>query len=186
MLGNNFTAKLSDYLKQHSEEREIFEKMLSFYNQFSLETPNCYDRSLSHGHFTASALIYNDSGEIVLLFHKKLKIWLQPGGHADGNSNLLRVAKKEVLEETNLEVLDVNDGAFFDIDIHKIPENIKEQKHLHFDVRFLFKSENPENLAGNHESLNLKWISLNKVREYTDEESILRMVKKLILVRRLT
>ena len=53
-------------------------------------------------HFTASALVVSaDEKQVVMLHHKKLNKWLQPGGHADGES-FANVALKEVEEETGL------------------------------------------------------------------------------------
>jgi len=55
-------------------------------------------------HFTASALILNDENKVLLLFHKKLNVWLYPGGHIENNETPDMAVKREVLEETGLEV----------------------------------------------------------------------------------
>ncbi len=54
-------------------------------------------------HFTASALIINDD-KILLVYHKKLNVWLYPGGHVEKNENPDETLLREVKEETGLEV----------------------------------------------------------------------------------
>ncbi len=55
-------------------------------------------------HFTASALILNNEGKILLLYHKKLNVWLYPGGHIESNETPDEAVIREVFEETGLEV----------------------------------------------------------------------------------
>ena len=55
-------------------------------------------------HFTASALILNEESKILLLYHKKLNVWLYPGGHIENNETPDEAVIREVLEETGLEV----------------------------------------------------------------------------------
>ncbi len=55
-------------------------------------------------HFTASALVLNDENKILLIFHKKLNVWLYPGGHVENNETPDAAVIREVLEETGLKV----------------------------------------------------------------------------------
>lgn len=54
-------------------------------------------------HFTASALIINDA-KVLLVYHKKLDVWLYPGGHIEENENPDEALVREVKEETGLEI----------------------------------------------------------------------------------
>ena len=57
------------------------------------------------GHITASMLITNtEKTKVLLMFHKKLQIWVQFGGHADGDSNTLSVATREFHEESGIDI----------------------------------------------------------------------------------
>ena len=133
-------------------------------------------RSNHFAHFTASALVVSeDEKSVVLLHHKKLNKWLQPGGHADGEEDLTEVALKEVREETGLKDLEVkkdeNGEAFvFDLDIHEIPARKTDPDHYHYDVRFLIKVTGDHTLVQNHESNELKWLELSEARKLTDEK----------------
>ncbi len=94
-------------------------------------------RTCLKGHLTGSAVIIDPSRPATLLIHhKKLRMWLQPGGHADGQGDLAQVALREAEEETGLTSLQVITPAI-DLDIHTIPERGDEPEHLHLDVRFL-------------------------------------------------
>src|SRR5258706_12466368 len=68
-----------------------------------LDHPRCFHRDHLPGHITASAWIVNeDFSKVLLILHAKLGRWLQPGGHADGDENVLSVASREAEEETGL------------------------------------------------------------------------------------
>jgi 8-oxo-dGTP pyrophosphatase MutT (NUDIX family) len=115
------------------------------------------------------------------MHHAKLDKWLQPGGHADGDENLIGVAKKELYEETGLVNFTYSNSNIFDLDIHTIPIKKDIPEHFHYDVRFHFIANNPSEIQKNHESLDLKWIDLSQVQEVcNNEKSIMRMVEKTI------
>jgi 8-oxo-dGTP pyrophosphatase MutT (NUDIX family) len=123
-------------------------------------------------------VVNRNGSEVLLLHHRKLRKWLQPGGHADGEMNLLAVALREAREETGLESLAPWSSSIFDLDIHCIPARGDEPEHLHYDVRFAVIADEAEQLSINSESNSLLWVSLERVGELSDEESLLRMCRK--------
>lgn len=129
---------------------------------------------------TASAWIIDEQGSSALLIHhKKLNRWLQPGGHADGEENILSVATKEAHEETGLKSLKLIDNKIFDIDIHLIPRHGDIQAHNHHDIRFLFVAKKTEDYILSDESNELKWIPMDEINHFTgNNNSIQRMVFK--------
>jgi 8-oxo-dGTP pyrophosphatase MutT (NUDIX family) len=141
---------------------------------------DAFDRNSSIGHITASAFILNASRTAVLLtHHAKLNCWLQVGGHCDGERDPKAVALKEAREETGLFSLTFLSNDVFDIDIHEIPSNAKEQGHLHFDIRYLMEADDSEPLQITSESKDLRWIPLSVLEKYTDKPSVLILKKKL-------
>ncbi len=139
---------------------------------------DCFKPELQIGHVTGSAWIVNKARDVALLtHHKKLNIWVQLGGHADGDSNIQRVAEREALEESGLMDLVTVSPEIFDIDIHEIPARKTEPAHYHYDCRFLIQAET-EDYTVSDESHDLKWIPLADMSTYTTEESVLRMVRK--------
>lgn len=114
------------------------------------------------------------------MHHAKLDKWLQPGGHADGDENVMNVALKELQEETGLMQASLNRDSIFDIDIHTIPARGDFPEHLHYDIRFLFSTDESDSLTINHESHDIQWVNLATLEKYSQEKSILRMKEKLI------
>lgn len=131
-------------------------------------------RSCAPGHLTGSALVVDTEGRVVILHHRKLDIWVQPGGHADGVADLAAVALAEASEETGIEGLVVLEPAV-DIDIHEVrPPG--EQPHLHHDVRFVVLAPEGAELAGNHESKDIRWLSPGDLDTVPVDDSVRRLV----------
>jgi len=157
------------------EEQAYKERMLDFLE----ESQDCFERFLPTRHFTASAwMLNNDKSQALLMHHAKLNIWVQPGGHADGDSDLCAVAVKEAIEESGIYGIVPVSYDIFDIDIHKIPANSKEVAHDHYDVRFLVKVISDEKFVQNRESKELRWISKDRKQLPTQERSVIRMFEK--------
>jgi 8-oxo-dGTP pyrophosphatase MutT (NUDIX family) len=140
---------------------------------------DCLLRSCSPGHLTGSAWIVSPDRRLTLLtHHHKLDKWLQLGGHADGDADLLAVALREAREESGLTQLRAVDASVFDVDRHWIPERKNEPGHYHYDLRFLVEANPAEPLRITSESKDLAWVELGRVTTLNPEESIARMVRK--------
>jgi 8-oxo-dGTP pyrophosphatase MutT (NUDIX family) len=148
-------------------------------------TPECAHRDCFPGHLTGSAWVVNKTGDkVLLLLHAKLKCWLQPGGHADGEFDLHNVAVRETREESGLESVVLLRDEIFDVDIHRIPASTREPEHYHYDVRFIVRADDAEPLVISDESHDLRWIPLADIERYTTEWSVLRMRDKWQVARR--
>ena len=155
--------------------------------------PNCFERTCRPGHITAAAWIVSSDRRLSLLtHHRKLDRWLQLGGHADGQWHVEEVALREAREESGLTRLRIVpiDGAVmpFDIDVHEIPARYDaegrmiEDAHEHHDIRFLLIADADDAIQVSDESHDVKWCTPDEVRELTDEESILRMLHKALVL----
>lgn len=100
-----------------------------------------FDRRIPEGHLTGSALVASAGGDrVLLLHHKKLQRWLQPGGHGDpGETTGEAVALREGWEETGISGLALHPRAPrpLDVDVHAIPAFGDEPAHAHLDLRYL-------------------------------------------------
>jgi 8-oxo-dGTP pyrophosphatase MutT (NUDIX family) len=124
-----------------------------------------------------------DRSHALLVHHAKLNKWLQPGGHADGDEDVLRVATREAQEETGLTNLALLTSDIFDLDIHPIPARDDFPEHLHYDVRFAFVASRQDKIVISNESHDAQWIRMENVGDLTQRNpSIMRMVKKSILM----
>lgn len=147
--------------------------------QFIKENKNCFQRELKLGHITGSAFLLNkDLSKLMLTHHRKLNKWLQLGGHADGDSDILNVALKEAKEESGIPFIKPLTEEIFDLDIHLIPKSSKEEEHLHYDVRFLLQVQEDAPYCVSSESFDLKWVLLDELENYNSEKSILKMRTK--------
>jgi 8-oxo-dGTP pyrophosphatase MutT (NUDIX family) len=175
MKRNGLKALLDSYAASDENEHIMLQKIKDFVNA----EPDCFERSLLRGHVTASGwVVSEDYRQVLLMHHRKLGRWFQPGGHCDGDPDVVAVAKKEVEEETGLRVTQLAQHMIFDVDIHRIPANSKEPEHDHYDIRFLFVANPGEQLVINAESRDVKWIRVEEVHTLNDSESLMRMVRK--------
>ena len=173
MHRNELKARLAEYRRRWSEERETVTR----FEAFVAAHPDSFERSCTVGHITGSAWIVNRAGDRVLLtHHRKLGRWLQPGGHSDGNPDTLKVALREAREESGLDVRAL-DETIFDLDMHLIPARGGEPAHCHYDVRFLVQAME-DRFHVSEESFALAWVPAGKVGVFTNHESVLRMARK--------
>ena len=138
-------------------------------------------RELWPAHVTGSAWVVSPGrSQVLMMHHKKLDQWFQPGGHADGESDIIRVALKETAEETGIDATDIKlvDSSVFDVDIHTIPARGADPEHQHIDIRFLVEIDNDLPVPGNDESHEILWIDLPNVSRYNRNRSTYRMLEK--------
>lgn len=171
----DLSRELADYLYRHPGDAaavELFRALAAGAD------PEPYGRSGRHGHFTGSSLVLGIDGQRTLLtHHRKLQRWLQPGGHADGDSDLRRVALREACEETGLPGLRI-EPAIFDLDRHWIPPYREMPGHWHYDVRFLVRATESEAYMVSDESDDLRWWPLADVERGGFDPSLQRMARR--------
>lgn len=130
------------------------------------------------GHVTGSAWVVHPSEDKVLLtHHHKLGIWVQLGGHCDGEADTLGVALREAREESGIEALTPVTEEIFDLDIHPIPARKNAPAHFHYDVRYALRAEEAA-FRASPESYALAWVPLRDLARYTAERSMWRMRQK--------
>lgn len=166
---------LAAYEPVGEDDRAARDRIATFVER----SPDCFERSLLEGHVTGSAWIVDASASRCLLtHHRKLERWLQLGGHADGETDVLGVAMREAREESGLVSLRVVTPAIFDCDVHLIPARKSEPEHWHYDVRFLLEADADEPLIVSEESKELAWVALDEVAPLSGDASVMRMVAK--------
>jgi len=140
-------------------------------------------------HVTGSAWVVNPARtRVFMVHHGKLHQWFQPGGHADGDNDVLRVALKEASEESGLDPLHIGlvSDRIFDVDIHTVPTTGAAPAHSHIDIRFLVEADDSLPVPGSHESHEVRWFDLYEVSGFSRNRSTNRMLEKTRHLRNMT
>lgn len=179
MQRRELSLLLERYRAAHPEEDGVVRRFLAFAG----EHEDCLLRTCLPGHFTASAWILSPDGRRCLLTrHRKLGKWLQLGGHVDGEERLELAALREAREESGLEQLALLPADAppvpLDLDVHPIPARGQEPEHLHWDVRFLLRAGPGQELRISGESDELHWVPTERLGDYTQEDSVLRLQRR--------
>lgn len=119
-------------------------------------------------HVTASAIVMSEmhgADQVVLHKHKRLGLWLQPGGHVDAGELISDAAVREAREETGLHVRHATDAPLFiHVDVHPGPRG-----HTHLDVRYLLVAPHETPCPDEGESPDVAWFSYEDALAVADE-----------------
>lgn len=171
--------KYNPYNEQEKKDKETilycidtFEDILTRHNEIA--------------HITSSAFIINKTKDKVLIVHHNIyNSWSWPGGHADGEEDLLAVAIKEIKEETGVKSIHPVLSDIFTLDILPVLGHIKRGKyvsaHLHLSIAYLVEADESELLiVKEDENSDVKWIPINEVNASTNEPHMQKIYEKLI------
>lgn len=165
-------------LHSNFEEERLFRKWCL---DFVRTQPLFADRHNRTGHLTASAWVLNEArDQVLLIHHRSLDKWFQPGGHIEpADADLQAAARRELEEECGLFDAIPLHTNLFDLDIHLIPAKGDMPEHLHLDLRYVFQVpatavEKPDF----NEIRDLRWFSLSELMQMPLQQSVRRMVLK--------
>jgi 8-oxo-dGTP pyrophosphatase MutT (NUDIX family) len=178
-----YTPELIQMLHEHppfdAREASHLQRMIDFVGT-SLAP---FSRGNKVGHITASAVLLNETrSHVLLVWHEKLRRWLQPGGHCEEglDETTHDAAFRELIEETSGDpsTISLIQKKPLDIDIHVIPATSSEREHLHYDIRYAFVTPCADNYSGLPD---LRWKPINEMSVFADE-SIARFSRKVTLL----
>ena len=107
-----YRQPLLQLLRQHQPTDPNEQAMTQATINFVEQHPDCFERSLLIGHITGSAWIVSpDQQQVLLIHHRKLDRWLQPGGHADGDPDVASVALREAQGRDRVNHADISDSS---------------------------------------------------------------------------
>ncbi|MGZ3101313.1 NUDIX hydrolase [Streptomyces sp. H72] len=129
-------------------------------------------KACADGHITASALVIDPSrGRFLLTLHKKLRMWLQMGGHCEPvDRTLAQAALREGTEESGIAGLTLLPGGPVRLDRHHTP------CAWHLDVQYAAVAADGAVEAISDESLDLRWFPYAEVADVADE-SVVRLLE---------
>ncbi|MDX6465095.1 MAG: hypothetical protein QOI27_135 [Gaiellaceae bacterium] len=171
MTRDDLRSLLEGHVPADAKETADRSAMLAFLAAL----PAPFSAEQRKAHFTASALVVDaDRTRTCLVLHRKLGLWLQPGGHVEpADESVGLAALREVREETGLETR-LETVQPVHLDIHEIPDRPDMPAHLHLDVRFLSVAD-AEELTLSDESTDVRWWPLDEAARAGDE-SLSRLI----------
>ncbi len=173
--------QIESYTPFNEQEEKDKEQFLEFVNSFD----DVLTRKNIFGHFSSSAFVVNkERTKMLVVYHIINDGWIYPGGHADGENDLLSVAVREVEEETGLKIK-ILDNSIFGLQSAPVKGHIKKGKyvsaHLHFDIIYLMEADDTIPLIYKEdESKGVRWVSFEKASDETMCDFIRPIHKKLI------
>lgn len=179
----NYIDEIRNYIptcEQEIKDKELFLQCVNTFNDI-------LTRKNVIAHLTSSGFIINKEKTKTLMIHHNIyNAWGWTGGHMDGDTNLLEVAIKEAKEETGLEIVEPLFNEIGSLDVIPVKAHYKKEHfvspHLHLSIAYiLVADENHDIQIKVDENSNIKWIDINKVMEYTENEPHMQPVyQKLI------
>lgn len=167
------------YNEQEKKDREVILKCIDKFEDI-------LTRDNEVAHITSSGFVVNRARNRVLMVHHNIyKSWAWTGGHADGEEDLLRVAIREVNEETGVNNIHPVSSEIFSLDVLTVLGHIKKGRyvspHLHLSVAYLLEADDREKLTVKEdENSGVKWIPIDKVNSYSNEPHMQKVYEKLI------
>lgn len=177
----NYIEAIENF-KPTNEQEENDKKLIL---EFIKNNDNVLYRENEYAHMTSSGLIFNDELDKILMVHHNIyNTWSWTGGHADGESDLLKVAVKEAKEETGVADINVLDEDIITLDILPVVPHVKRGKfvsgHLHFCISYaLLADENSSTRAKLDENSGVKWIKIDELEKYSNEPYLIGVYRKI-------
>ena len=176
--------KIEKYIPYNEQEKNDKKIMLQYLEQFD----NILTRENEFAHFTASSWVLNkEKTKVLMIYHNIYKSWAWTGGHADGESDLLQTAIRELKEETGVQNVKILDDNIFSLEVICVNGHVKKGKyvssHVHLNLTYLLEVDENEKLQiKEDENSNVRWIPIEeiskKVNEKWIEENIYQKLNK--------
>ncbi|MCL1787739.1 MAG: NUDIX domain-containing protein [Defluviitaleaceae bacterium] len=139
-------------------------------------------------HFTATGIVFNPAGKVLMIKHKKLGVWLPPGGHVDENELPCDAVVREVFEETGVtaQVISAAPGIGVGSEAHckELPQPLvilledieKTWLHNHIDLVYLCRAGDNGVVLNAREADDIGWFTPEAVAALDTFENVRKAV----------
>lgn len=168
----NLKQQIQNYKPFNEQEEKDKQTILNYIDTFD----DVLTRNNECCHFTASSWAVNrERTKVLMIYHNIYQSWAWPGGHADGESDLLNVAVRELKEETGVENVKIVKPAIFSLEILTVDGHVKKGKyvssHLHLNLTYLLEvAENEVLRKKEDENSGVKWVKIEEVEKMSEEK----------------
>lgn len=159
---------LVPFNEQEAHDREVALRCL--------QQPDIYLRTNELVHITASAWIVNaDRTKVLMAYHNIMQTWAWLGGHADGETDLLKVALKEAREESGVRNIHPVSEELYSVEMLTVDGHVKRGKyvnsHIHLNATYLLEADERDELfVKEDENSGVKWIAIDEVQAACSKE----------------
>ena len=166
--------KIENYKPYNEQEVKDKQMMLRYINTFD----NILIRDNEFVHFTASSWAVNpEKTKVLMIYHNIYQSWTWTGGHSDGEADLLKVAIKELKEETGVENVKILKDDIFSLEALTVDGHWKKGKyissHIHLNLTYLLEVDEKEILHKKRdENSGVKWVPIEEINKISKEEWI--------------
>ncbi len=144
-------------------------------------------------HFVASVVLRNRRGDYYMIYHPTIHEWLFPGGHLKANESPSQAARREMLEETGIEINIINCGHFYYKDdmscaldtpyaiMQEVIEEGSEKGHpeKHFHTDFIYLAEKETELIVPSERLHRRWMNIKEIRKNCNVGNVVALIEQI-------
>lgn len=137
-------------------------------------------------HFTCSGFVMNKARTHVLMIHHNIyNAWGWTGGHADGESDFLAVAQREIVEETGVVDVTALSDQIISLDVLPVHGHVKKgvyvTPHLHLNVTYVFEAADDAVLTINEEeNSDVAWIATADIATICNEAHMIPIYEKIV------
>ena len=161
--------KYTPYNELEERDKQLILKCIDTY-------PDIFERDNVVAHMTASAWVTNkDRNKILMAYHNIYKSFSWLGGHCDGERDCLKVALKEVKEESGIGNVKPISEDIISLEVLTVDGHYKKGKyvssHLHLNVTYLIEADDSEELKiKEDENSAVQWFGIDEAIEASNEK----------------
>lgn len=182
--------ELMKQIKKYNPFNEQEEKDKTLIFEWIKNNDNAFSRENTVAHITASAWVVNkERSKVLMAYHNIYNSWSWLGGHADGETDLLSVAVREVKEEAGISNVRPISDEIFSLESLTVDGHVKKgeyvSSHLHFNITYLLEADSEEAVSiKEDENSQVAWFSPEEALKKSTEPWIVKhvyakLVKKL-------
>lgn len=171
MTRQELINQIEDY--KPFNEQEKMDKLLLL--NWIRNNDNAFSRENKVAHMTASAWVVNkDRSKVLMVYHNIYNSWSWLGGHADGETDLLSVALREVKEEAGITNVKPVSEEIFSLESLTVDGHVKKgnyiSSHLHLNITYLLEADSDEAVSIKaDENSGVAWFSPEEALEKSTE-----------------
>ena len=176
MTREDFIRQIENYAPFNEQEEKDKALILGWISN----NENAFSRENTVAHITASAWVVNkDRSKVLMVYHNIYNSWSWMGGHADGETDLLSVAIREVKEEAGISNVRPVSEEIFSLESLTVDGHVKKgnyvSSHLHLNITYLLEADSEEQVSVKaDENSGVMWFSPEDALEKSNKKFIRR------------